>query len=95
MTPERADAALVRHRLVDFLAGAEYGADATCGNKIAHDDEYIADRTAASLTRKNAREGGSGRVMESYPCVWCMKWHVGRAMEPEEREAFARRLGLD
>lgn len=64
-------------------AGEAHGHTATCGVKIGHHTEVQAERMAAKMAEK------TGQEMESYPCFFCMNWHIGRKITDEERERFS------
>lgn len=58
-----------------LAAGRYYGHQVTCGTKISHDTEELAQKHADSLNRRNvAAVLGSEEVphiVEAYPCYWC------------------------
>jgi hypothetical protein len=67
-------------------AGLRAGRERTCTGKIAYGGEDSASRAAAQMNRKPTTR----KVLEAYPCAFCLAWHIGRAMSPEELDAAAR-----
>lgn len=67
-------------------AGEVYGKDVTCGPddhpKVRYGSEPSAFAAALKISRK------TGQALEGYPCCWCDRWHVGRAMTAAERRRF-------
>lgn len=66
-------------------AGRAVGRERTCGQKVAYGSEETASKAAASMNRKPKTRN----VLEPYPCAFCGKWHIGRAMSREELERHA------
>lgn len=58
--------------LWDLLVGIARGWEDTCGIKVAHSTEALAQEHADRINT------GARRAREPYPCVWCFHWHVGR-----------------
>jgi hypothetical protein len=69
-------------RLAHLSAGAAYGREATCGKKIDYFSEASATRAAEAMMAKGSKP------LEPYPCYWCLGWHIGRAMSPDELAPF-------
>ena len=91
-----------------LAAGRYYGRQATCGTKIRHDTEELAQKHADSLNNRQTFSAETKpHAVEAYPCWWCserfpdsdeldfvhLNWHVGREMDAAEREIFASREG--
>lgn len=69
-----------------FRAGKAYGEERTCGNKVRYSYEATAGKAAASMNKRTYKT----HDLESYPCIWCDKWHIGRELTPEEMEFFSK-----
>lgn len=70
--------------LMHMRAGREYGKESTCGQKNQYHSEELANKLAAKMTAKHKGE----KLLEAYPCYWCLLWHIGRAMTEEEQNTF-------
>lgn len=57
--------------------GKEAGIDKTCGKKIAFDTE---EKGIKAANHHNNWDGRNHDV-ETYPCYFCNKWHIGRIMK--------------
>ncbi len=44
-----------------------------CGDKVPHENQADAIRHAEDIRRKN----GDNIYLNTYPCPFCSKWHVG------------------
>jgi hypothetical protein len=73
-------------RALHLVAGLAYGREATCGVKIDYENPETAHRAAAQVSAKNERLRPGARVLEAYPCPWCLGWHIGRALTRDERK---------
>lgn len=61
----------INKMLQDLLVGIALGWEQTCGVKIAHHSEALAQKHADDLNN------GTRRERRPYACVWCLHWHVG------------------
>jgi hypothetical protein len=66
------------HTIAGLYCGQEY----TCGNKVRHQTEEIATKTAIALNKRP--EPKKKYEIEPYPCPFCKAWHVGRKMSIDE-----------
>jgi hypothetical protein len=67
-----------------IAAGKAAGREKTCGSKIGYSEES-AGKAAESMNKKPTTRNN----LEAYPCAFCDKWHVGRAMSLDELKAHA------
>jgi hypothetical protein len=80
-----------------LLAGADAGRERTCGRKITHPTQEVAQVHADHLNRRRDVLDGERSRCEPYPCVFCSggtpgvyTWHVGREMAEGERDYYRR-----
>ena len=71
-------------RQLHLEAGRQSGRDATCGTKVDYRSEESAVRAAEAMNAKSETR----KVLEAYPCYFCLGWHIGRAMSEEELAEF-------
>lgn len=75
-----------RHRRMHYAAGLVYGRAATCTGK----EDFLSWFAAEDYARGHALLPVEPYpYTEPYPCVWCRGWHVGRALERDERGFFS------
>ena len=68
--------------LVHYRAGAHYGRESACGNKINYVSISTGERAASKMSVTYNKD------MEAYPCVWCGGVHIGRKMTEDEKTEF-------
>lgn len=73
--------------LLHLLAGLKCGPTATCGEKVQHSNEILAEKHAERLNKSKK----SKHKVETYPCPFCYCWHVGREFSLSELQRLARR----
>jgi hypothetical protein len=72
-----------REVLMHIAACQAHGQETVCDDKTRYGSEASASRAAITMSIKTED------AIEYYPCPFCDKWHVGRAMTAEEKAKFS------
>lgn len=70
---------------LQLLAGYFCGKENTCGNKV----NYKSFETGSDIAIKVGAK--FKKPMETYPCIFCKGWHVGRLMQEDELTAIIQK----
>lgn len=76
--------------VLHIYAAFIYGEESSCAGKIQYSNHGQARTACWKMNAKPTTKN----VLEPYPCPFCQKWHVGRAMSDDEKIDIANKANL-
>lgn len=62
------------------------GAHRSCGGKRKY---HIENDAIGAIKRQNKH---IKKEFQQYPCPFCLSWHIGRLMKPDELSSYSQKL---